>query len=67
MTCPFRLVEDDYLQSKLFDDRRDLQAMYNRLRHLLESEFIRRFDEKDLDTGEYIRDINDVDKLFYGE
>ncbi len=35
----------------------------DRLRHLCESEFIASFDQMDLQTHEYMRDISDADKL----
>ena len=62
-TCPFRKVYDD----KLEKIRKDYEIIEERLRHLLQSDFISRFDEKNIYTGEYIRDINDIDKLFYGD
>lgn len=34
-----------------------------RLKHLLQSNFIKSFDEKDLKTGEYKRDIKEADEL----
>lgn len=37
----------------------------DRLRHLCESEFIASFDQMDLQTHEYMRDISEADKLVY--
>lgn len=63
--CPYCKIKDDHYQSELDKARKELNILENRLKHLLQSDFICRFDEKDYKTGEYVRDINDVDKLFY--
>lgn len=41
------------------------KSLEDRLRHLCESEFIASFDQMDLQTHEYERDISDADKLVY--
>ena len=41
----------------------EIKALERRLRHLLESEFVRQFDEVDPRTHEYIRDIRDADGM----
>lgn len=38
------------------------EALLKRFRHLLESDFIRSFDEYDLKTGTYKRDISEADE-----
>ena len=63
-TCPYWVTSDLLNVACLI--KKDLGIVTNRLNHLLESDFIRRFDVKDVETGEYIRDISDIDKLFYG-
>ncbi len=40
-----------------------IESLTNRIRHLLESEYIASFDIKDPITGEYVRDIADADKM----
>lgn len=39
------------------------RALRERLAHLLQSDFIKSFDEVELSTGEYVRDIKDADKI----
>ena len=45
------------------DAKREVIFLRERLGHLLRSEFIRSFDAKAYRTGEYLRDIEDADKL----
>ena len=45
------------------DLQRELHTIRMRLQHLLQSDFIRSFDEKDIKTGEYVRDIKHADLL----
>ena len=40
-----------------------IESLTNRIKHLLESEYIADFDKKDPITGEYVRDIADADKM----
>ncbi len=40
-----------------------IESLTNRIKHLLESEYIAGFDIKDPITGEYVRDIADADKM----
>lgn len=42
--------------------RDEYEALLRRFRHLLQSDFIRRFDEVDPNTGEYVFDIALADK-----
>ena len=44
-------------------ERNELEYVSNRLKHLLESSFIRSFDEIDFEKKDYIRDIAEVDRL----
>lgn len=41
---------------------KDVYALESRLKHLLKSDYIRRFDDKDPQSGEYKLDIRDADK-----
>lgn len=43
--------------------RHDYDALMKRFRHLLESDFIRSFDEYDPKTGTYKRDISEADTM----
>lgn len=43
--------------------RRDMRMLELRLGHLLQSDFIRSFDEVDINTMEYVRDIKYADQL----
>ena len=55
-------------QTPASDPQRELHITRKRLQHLLQSDFIRTFDEKDIKTGEYIRDIREADneiEMFY--
>ena len=45
------------------DAKREVIYLRERLGHLLQSEFIRSFDAKAYKTGEYLRNIEDADKL----
>lgn len=45
------------------DPQGELHITRMRLQHLLQSEFIRSFDMKDLHTGDYVRDIRDADRI----
>ena len=53
--------------SELLDEnielRRDRNMLENRLRHFLQSEFIRSFGAKDIKTGEYARDIQEAGRI----
>lgn len=53
------------LNKKLVSDNNRLaeygREREERLQHLLQSDFIRSFDEKDIKTGDYIRDIKEAD------
>lgn len=42
--------------------REEHELLVRRLEHLLESDYIRSFDEKDIMTGKYKRDIRDADR-----
>lgn len=44
------------------EQNRYIQLLEKRLKHLLKSDYIRQFDEKDPQTGEYKLDIHDADK-----
>lgn len=57
--CQHRLSEQNI--ARFADLAREKSALENRLNHLLESEYIRQFDEKDPETGEYKRDIKGAD------
>lgn len=50
-------------QTPAEDLQRELHTIRMRLQHLLKSDFIRSFDEKDIRTGEYVRDIKHADLL----
>ena len=50
-------------QTPAADPQRELHITRMRLQHLLQSEFIRSFDMKDLHTGDYVRDISDADRI----
>ena len=49
------------VQTPAADPQSELHITRKRLQHLLQSNFIRSFDEKDLYTGEYARDIREAD------
>ena len=50
------------------DPQRELHITRMRLQHLLQFDLIRAFDEKDIKTGEYVRDIKLLDQIVpYGE
>lgn len=49
------------LQAQYFLKAKELERVEARLRHLLKSETVRRFDEYDQHTGTYARDIRDLD------
>lgn len=42
----------------------DVQTLENRLKHLLKSRYIAKFDEVNYATGEYVRNIEDADVCF---
>lgn len=44
-------------------DGKEFNALLKRFRHLLESETIRQYDEVNPHTGEYVRDIRELDTL----
>lgn len=52
-----------YLEGLHFEDSVEICTLEKRLKHLLKSDVIREYDEKDIATGEYVRDINDLDKF----
>ena len=55
-------------QTPAADPQRELHITRMRLQHLLQSDLIRAFDEKDIKTGEYVRDIKLLDQIVpYGE
>ncbi len=49
------------IYSKVADLEKEVMQLQSRLRHLLESEYIRSFDELDLEKGDYKRDIREAD------
>lgn len=51
----------EQLEQSLEKVKSENEYLKNRLGHLLESEFIRRYDEKDPKTKEYVRDIHSLD------
>lgn len=65
-TCPY-CKKKNYSDGELYEIQKNYEVVEQRLKHLLQSDFIRRFDEKYIDTGEYVRDINNIDRLFYGD
>ena len=66
-TCPYHWKKKNDCGIELYKIQENYEVVEKRLKHLLQSDFIRRFDEKCIDTGEYVRDINDIDRLFYGD
>lgn len=76
VTCPHgdRLLEEvigvlnDAIQKAPTVDavpRDEHESLLKRFRHLLESDFIRSFDEYDPKTGTYKRDISEADTVAY--
>lgn len=60
--CELKSINAAYLEM-LENHTATIEMLDNRLRHLLQSEFIRSFDEKDFKTKEYKRNIADADKI----
>lgn len=58
------LLEDVDLSGVEVDavPREEHELLVRRLEHLLNSDYIRSFDEKDIETGKYKRDIRDADR-----
>ena len=67
-TQKLELIEAEPIHEADVTDREKIlmaenRALRDRLGHLLQSDFIRSFDEIELSTGEYVRDIKNADKI----
>lgn len=56
--------KDDLIEDAV--PREEYDLLGRRLEHLLESDYIRSFDEKVIMTGRYKRDIREADAKMYG-
>ena len=61
-----REVSNCNLEEQLEEKINENKLLEERLKHLLKSEYISFFDEKDSFTGEYILDINEIDRTRRG-